>query len=251
MRGNPENHAFIGINYCDRTLSWASDILQKAAGAFCKGGFMPTPLRIAYPGAVYHIWIRGNNRQDIFVDSADRRCYLDLLCGVISVFRLKIYAYALMSNHIHLFLRTLLPNISEVMYRLNLDYSVYFNKRYSKTGHLFENRFKSKLVQDERYFLGLVRYIHMNPVKAGIVTSPEKYEWSSHRTYLGDMNSVIVNNEVLLRFSDNKERARAAYLDFIGSPIPEKEWKMLDKERNGILGDAIFRKYLQKAAGAF
>lgn len=213
---------------------------------------MPTPLRIAYPGAVYHIWSRGNDRRDVFLDDADRRQYLNLLCGVICIFRLKIYAYALMSNHIHLFLRTLLPNISEVMYRLNIDYSVYFNKRHGKTGHLFENRFKSKLVQDSSYFLCLVRYIHMNPVKAGIVGSPEKYEWSSHRAYLGTPNSIIANDEVLLLFSDNKERARAAYLDFIGSPIPEKEWKMLNKDRNGILGDAVFRKHLQqKAAGAF
>ena len=213
---------------------------------------MPRALRIAYPGAVYHIRSRGNDRGDVFGDDDDRRYYLDLLCSVISAFRLKIYAYTLMSNHIHLFLKTLVPNISEAMHRLNLDYSIYFNKRHGKTGHLFESRFKSKLVQEDRYFLALLRYIHMNPVKAGIVPSPENYEWSSHRAYLGDTDRVVSNpKEALLFFSDNLERARAAYLDFLGQPIPEKEWEILNKERNGILGDALFRRSLKKAAGVF
>jgi putative transposase len=210
---------------------------------------MPTPLRIAYPGAVYHVICRGNDRGDIFRDDGDRRRYLDLFRGVISSFRLKIYAYALMSNHVHLFLKTLLPNISAAMYRLNLDYSVYFNKRHEKTGHLFETRFKSKLVQEDRYSLALLRYIHINPVKAGIVSSPEKYEWSSHRAYLTSTNRIVDNpKELLMLFGGDLESARAAYLEFLSKPIPEKEWGILNKERNGILGDAAFRK---KAAGAF
>ena len=93
---------------------------------------------------------------------------------MIAGFRLKVYAYTLMTNHIHLFFRTLLPNISEAMYSLSLDYSVSFNKRHNRTGHLFERRFKSKLVQEDRYFLGLLRYVHMNAVKAGMADSPEK-----------------------------------------------------------------------------
>ena len=213
---------------------------------------MPTPLRIAYSGAVYHVLSRGNDRGDIFLDDADRHRYLDLLFDAIMVFQLKIYAYALMSNHVHLFLKTSLPNISAAMYRLNIDYSVYFNKRHGKTGHLFESRFKSKLVHGDRYFLGLLRYIHMNPVKAGMVSSPEKYEWSSHRAYLGNADKVVSGaEEGLLFFSEDVERARASYLDYISRPVPEKEWNMFDKERNGILGDADFRAHLKKAAGAF
>ncbi|HAH32917.1 MAG TPA: transposase [Elusimicrobia bacterium] len=213
---------------------------------------MPTPLRIAYPGAVYHVISRGNDRTDIFRDDADRKCYLDLLCGAVSAYKLKIYAYVLMSNHVHLFLKTLLPNISEAMYRINLDYTVYFNHKHGKTGHLFETRFKGKIVQEDRYFLSLLRYIHLNPVKAGIVSSPEKYEWSSHRGYLSGSDRIIGNpTGTLMFFSENPFSAKNAYMDFLGQTVPEKEWEMLDRERNGILGDLQFRQSLKKAAGAF
>jgi REP element-mobilizing transposase RayT len=101
---------------------------------------MARAMRIAYPGAVYHIIDRGNDRRDIFFDDDDRRYYLDLLSSAVVEYRLRVYAYTLMSNHVHLFLRTLLPNISEVMYRVNIDYSHYFNKRHRRTGHSFGNR---------------------------------------------------------------------------------------------------------------
>ena len=189
---------------------------------------------------------RGNDRTDVFFDDDDRRCYLELLSKAVVWFRLRVYAYALMSNHIHLFLRTMLPNISEVMYHVNIAYAHYFNKRHRKTGHLFESRFKSKLVQEDRYFLSLLRYVHINPVKAGMAASPEEYAWSSHRAYLGYTDSVVSDpKEALLLFSDDPERARAAYLDFLYQPIPGKEWEILNKERNGILGDAVFRNSLK------
>jgi len=193
---------------------------------------------------------RGNDRGDLFFDDEDRRHYLELLCSAISTYRLKFYAYALLSNHIHLFFRTMLPNISEVMYRVNGDYSHYFNKRHRRTGHTFESRFKSKLVQEDRYFLALLRYVHLNPVKAGIAPGPEQYTWSSHRAYLGNTDGVVSNpKEVLMLFSDNLERARTAYLDYLNHPIPEKEWNRLNKECNSILGDALFRHSLKKTVG--
>jgi putative transposase len=203
--------------------------------------------RIAYPGAVDHVVGRGNDRGDVFFDDEDRRYYLELLSKAVTGFRLRVYAYALMSNHIHLFLRTMLPNISAVMYHVNIGYSHYFNKRHGKTGHLFESRFKSKLVQEDRYFLALLRYVHLNPVKAGMAARPEQYAWSSHRAYLGNTDRVVsAPNEALRFFSDNLDRARAAYLDFLGQPIPDKEWEILNKERNGILGDAVFRHSLKR-----
>ncbi len=204
---------------------------------------MPTPPRIAYPGAHYHIISRGNNKSKLFLDNTDRIQYLSLLSACAKNFHLKIYAYALMSNHIHLFLKTSKTNISEFMHRFNLDYTVYFNKRHKRTGHLFESRFKGKLVQKDRYFLALVRYIHLNPVKAGIVSNPEDYRWSSHCAYMTGGDKIIVNvGEVLNYFSKDNRKARMEYKEFINSPVTDKEWNVLDKVRNGILGDFSFRQ---------
>ena len=116
---------------------------------------------------------------------------MDLLSSAVMAYKLEFYAYALMTNHIHLFFRTLLPNISDAMYTVNGNYAHYFNKRYRRTGHTFESRFKSKLVQEDRYFLGLLRYVHMNPVKAGMADRPEQYPWSSHWAYLGNTDKVV------------------------------------------------------------
>lgn len=231
----------------DMMVSWSSFTLYKGSRYLLRRGLMPRALRIAFPGAVYHIRNRGNDRGVIFGDDFDRRRYMDLLRRAVVTFKLKVYAYVLMSNHTHLFLKTFLPNISATMNRLNLDYCSYFNRRYGRTGHLFESRFKSKLVQLDRYFLALLRYIHLNPVKAGLAASPEKYEWSSHRAYLANTDDVVSDpQEALLLFSDDLERARMAYMDFIGKPVPEKEWALLDKERNGILGDSIFRHSIKR-----
>ena len=204
---------------------------------------MPTPSRISYPGAYYHIISRGNNKSKLFLDDVDRIQYLSALYICVKKFHLKIYAYALMSNHIHLFLKTSDANISEFMHRFNLDYTVYFNKRHKRTGHLFESRFKGKLVQKDRYFLALLRYIHLNPVKAGLVSVPANYRWSSQSAYLTGGDKIIANvTEVFNCFSKDRKRAKEAYQEFINSPISNKEWQVLDKARNGILGDSAFRQ---------
>jgi len=205
------------------------------------------PLRIAYPGAYYHVMTRGNNKLELFLDTADRFTYLNLLNIGISEFNIRVHAYALMTNHVHLCVETPLANISEGMYRLNLDYNRYFNSKYRRTGHLFESRFNSRLVQKDRYFLALVRYIHVNPVKAGMALKPENYFWSSHRAYLSGGDSVIENPaEAMAIFSDNPENARKLYVEFINQNISDKEWRLLDSKRNGLLGDRSFRLALSK-----
>ncbi len=203
---------------------------------------MPTPPRIAYPGAYYHVISRGNNKSKLFLDNADRIQYLSILHSCSVHFHLKIYAYVLMSNHIHLFFKTSKANISETMHRINLDYTTCFNKRHEKTGHLFESRFKSKLVQKDRYFLAVLRYIHLNPVKAGIVSTPEDYRWSSHCGYISGGDKIISNTrETFNYFGRDKKKAKEAYKEFINLPVSSKEWDILNKVRNGILGDFSFR----------
>ena len=208
---------------------------------------MPAPLRISYPGAYYHVITRGNNKSDLFLDTLDRFEYLKLLNSRAAEFNVRIHAYALMTNHIHLFVETRLANISDWMFRLTLDYTKYFNLKYLRTGHLFETRFKSRLVQKDRYFLALLRYIHLNPVKAGIAAKPEDYQWSSHRAYLIGGDGVVENpSEALALFSENHGSALKQYIEFTNQDIPQKEWKVLDKERNGYLGDRLFRQSLSK-----
>lgn len=141
------------------------------------------------------------------------------------------------------FVKTLKANISEAMRWLNLGYTTYFNKRHKRTGHLFESRFKGKLVQKDRYFLAVIRYIHLNPVKAGIVANLEDYRWSSHCGYMTGGDKIITNvGEVLNYFSKDNKRAKMEYKEFINSPVTEKEWNVLNKARNGILGDSSFRQ---------
>ena len=208
---------------------------------------MTTPARICYSGAHYHIVSRGNNKSELFVDDADRFRYLELIRDRAEYFQLKIYAYVLMSNHVHLFLETMQPNISSAMHGINWDYTSYFNKRHSRTGHLFEARFKSRLIQTDKYFLAVVRYIHLNPVKAGIVRRPEDYEWSSHRGYLHGGDACLVDPEpVLRRFGEEGGNAGQAYEEFVNQTVPAKEWRVLDRIRNGVLGELAFRKSLKR-----
>ncbi|MBU2575085.1 MAG: transposase [Elusimicrobia bacterium] len=218
---------------------------------------MCRPARICYAGALCHIISRGNNKSELFLDDSDRREYLKLLGDKALEFCLTVHAYVLMTNHVHLLMETSQPNLSEAMCRLNFDYSSYFNKRHGRTGHLFETRFKSRLVQKDRYFLAVLRYIHLNPVKAGLVTNPESYAWSSHRAYLfGGDNIVKSPGNVLSMFSNVLENRLKQYQEFLAEGVPEKEWKILNKARNGVLGSLNFRRMIlqnatQKVPGTF
>ncbi len=204
-------------------------------------------LRIAYPGACYHLITRGNNKADMFLDDSDRYKYLSLLALSAAKFEIKMYVYALMSNHVHICAETPKGNVSPWMFEMNLGYTKYFNTRHCRTGHLLERRFNSRLVQKDRYLLALLRYIHRNPVKAGLAGSTEDYVWSSYRAYLRGSDGVVKNPlEILNLFSDNLSRARELYVEFMNRHISEKEWKLLSSERNGFLGDCNFTHSFSK-----
>jgi len=130
---------------------------------------MPRKARIDAPGALHHIIVRGIDRRSIFIDDADRDDFLDRLGGRLSDSKTPCFAWALMTNHLHLLLRTGAAPIATVMRRLLTGYAVSFNLRHHRHGHLFQNRYKSILCQEDPYLLELVRYIHLNPLQAGIV----------------------------------------------------------------------------------
>ena len=141
--------------------------------------------RIHYPGAVYHAMARGVNGDDIFHDDHDRRLFLLILRQLEYETGCKTIAYCLMGNHFHWAIRIDEVSLSRVLQRLLTRYAKSFNIKYGRKGHLFQNRFKSTLCTDDVYLLGLVRYIHLNPVRSRFVSDPADWEWSSHLDYLG------------------------------------------------------------------
>jgi len=145
---------------------------------------MARPWRIQYPDAVYHLTSRGNNQAPIFLSDADRRDFLRLLVEAVKRFRLEIFAFCLMDNHYHLFLRTPEANLSAAFHWLNATYTIRFQRRHHQCGHFLQGRFKAVLVLEQAHWHHLSMYVHLNPVRAGIVSDPADYEWSSFRDYI-------------------------------------------------------------------
>lgn len=168
--------------------------------------------------STYHIIQRGNNRQVIFKSDHDRFYYLELLRKSKQKYKFLLYAYCLMNNHLHLALYDNGTDISHIMRSLNGSYASYYNKKYQRSGHLFQDRFKSELVTKDEYILELSRYIHNNPVKAGLVKNPEGYRWSSFRQYMShrkDKNNLVDIEFILSLFSHNIDEARIEYNKFV------------------------------------
>lgn len=144
---------------------------------------MPRPPRMHYPGAVYHVMARGVDGREIFVDDSDRRMFLATAVGLRNGASCSILAYCLMGNHFHFALRVGSIPLSRIMHRLLTTYAMAFNFRHDRAGHLFQARYKSVLCKDDAYLIALIRYIHMNPVRAGLVSTPDHWPWSSHFQY--------------------------------------------------------------------
>lgn len=180
---------------------------------------MARPPRIEFPGAFYHIIVRGNQKQDIFIDKQDRTEFLERIKHYKEKYGFVLYAYVLMTNHVHLLIETPKTPISKIMQLINFTYTQYFNKKYGKVGHLFQGRYKSFLCDRDEYLLGLVRYIHLNPVRAGIASSPEAYQWSSHRNYLTKDKGIADPDDVLRLFSVRVSDARKLYGNFVSEAI--------------------------------
>jgi REP-associated tyrosine transposase len=174
-------------------------------------------LRVELTGAVYHVIARGNERKAIFRDDRDREIYLERLAECRERFRLRVLAYCLMSNHIHVAVERGPFPLSRAMLALHSFYAQRFNSRHRRSGHLFQGRYRAFLVQDDKYLFALLRYIHLNPVRAGMVDRPESYSWSSDRCYRSGRGPDWLDLDVALgRLSSDRKEAAAAYRRMMG-----------------------------------
>lgn len=220
---------------------------------------MPRKARIDAPGALHHIIVRGIERKVIFKRDIDRSDFLERLDLILSASTTPCYAWALMDNHVHLLIRTGMVPLATIMRRLLTGYALSYNRRYHRHGHLFQNRYKSILCQEDAYLLELTRYIHLNPIRAGIVRdikSLEKYPYTGHTVLMGKQKVNWQDTDKILGlFSVKKAVARRKYRDFVEKGVdlgrrPElvggglvrsvggwKQAKKLTKEQKRIKGD--------------
>ena len=206
---------------------------------------MARPFRIEYRGAIYHVTSRGDGREDIYLSDQDRYAFLDLLGKCCSRFDWVVYAYCLMSNHYHLVLETLEPNLSQGMRQLNGVYTQYFNRSHSRVGHVFQGRFKAILVDKDAYLLELSRYVVLNPVRANMVRSVRDWRFSSYRATSGQEAAPSwLNTDWLLgQLSHTKSRAQERYKEFVSQGKGLPIWTNLKQQI--YLGDDRFIKKVQ------
>ena len=178
---------------------------------------MPRRPREKSETGIYHVIVRGINRQDIFSDDNDYQRYLETLDRTKNISGYGIYAYCLMNNHVHLLVKETKEDIGQVMKRIVTSYAHWYNSKHDRSGHVFQGRYKSECVEDDAYLMTVIRYIHNNPVKAGIVQKPDQYQWSSYKTYCTgkkDLYGLIEPSIVLKLFSEDKEAAIKQFRQF-------------------------------------
>ena len=191
---------------------------------------MTRPLRLSFPGAVYHVTSRGNARQDIVADDRDRSQWLSLLAHVVDRYGWLCHAYCLMDNHYHLVIETPKPNLSIGMRQLNGRYTQAYNRRHEQVGHVFQGRFTAILVEKDAHLLELCRYVVLNPVRAKIVSHPRLWVWSSYRATVGETKAPgwLTTDWILSQFGQRGGPAQARYRTFVaegrGGPAP---WEQL------------------------
>lgn len=189
---------------------------------------MASPIRIQIPGGIYHITVRGNDRQTIFHDEIDYEFLLSTLNRVVPARRWLCHAYCFMGNHFHLLVTTPEPNLAEGMQQVNSAYAVHFNRRHGRRGHLFEARYFSVLIETEGHLFEVCRYVVLNPVRAGL-PGAERWPWSSFRATAGlaAPPRFLHLDWLLDQFSANRERAQEQYREFVAEGAPARSLRGL------------------------
>lgn len=197
---------------------------------------MGRQLRILFPGAVYHITARGNERKNIFRDEIDRKKLMKIVGEAGGKYDFKLFAYVLMSNHYHFLLKTEKANLPIIMQHINTSYGIYFNCRYKRNGHLFQSRYKAILVEHGPEIKEVVRYMHLNPIRAQMCETLGKYPWSSHGQFTGARENGTADVwQVLRYFGETRRKAVSAYEKYMA----EGDRKDRDGDRIGVYGEYI------------
>lgn len=187
--------------------------------------------RISETG-LYHIIFRGINKENVFYEDADYKKIKEIIRRVKNEMGFELYAYCLMTNHVHLFLKEKNPGeIAKIMSKLLSHYATWFNKKYERSGALFGNRYKSEPVEDDRYLISLMRYIHQNPVKAGIVKSVEEYPHSSYSEYIEKNEDMVDTYFILEILSEDRDNAISQFVD-INKTMEKEEFEITDSRKN-------------------
>lgn len=209
---------------------------------------MARPLRIAFPGAFYHVTARGNERKAVFKSIRDRQKFLEYLETATERYNALIHAYCLMDNHYHLLLETPSGNLPQIMQHINGAYTTYFNVKRARAGHLFQGRYKAILVEMDEYAKELSRYIHLNPVRAKLAETPDKYEWSSYNFYIGveRVPNWLHRDFILGYFGDKVSVAQLGYKEFVSLLVAQKyDSPLKDVTASVLLGSQDFIEFIK------
>lgn len=208
---------------------------------------MPRGPRFVFKNAFYHVFNRGINKQDIFLSDSDYKFFLKKLRDLKSKYDHSIYAFCLMPNHFHISIQTRKTPISKIMSSLVTSYSMYFNRVHKHFGSVFQNRFKSILIESDSYFLKLSQYIYLNPVKANLVSDPLLYKYSSIREALGKEPSSILDKDIVRLVGETKNSLKE-YEGFIYDGLKEDftEIEQLFEKEEAVLGTNRFSTRSQK-----
>ncbi len=207
------------------------------------------PLRIEYEGAIFHVTARGNERQKIFFSQRDYEKFKEYLAAAVEKYGVIIRGYVLMTNHYHLLIETPEKNLSKVMHYINGSYTTYGNIKRKRSGHLFQGRFKSIVVERDSYLLELSRYLHLNPVRAKIVEKPEDYPYSSYNAYTTmNSDSLVDTTTILAMLESNPDAAKTKYKSFVESALGGEIESPFKKVYGGIIlgGSDFIKEVLRK-----
>lgn len=196
---------------------------------------MARPLRVEYPGALYHVISRGNDKKDLFLSDCDRNKFLCWLEDAVQHHNLICHAYCLMNNHYHLLLETREANLSKAMRDLNGNYTGWFNHKHNRSGHLFQGRYKAYVIEKELYLLEVARYIVLNPVRAGLIDHPRFWKWSSYNATASNKSvpNFLCVDWLLKIFSSTKQRAIVEYRNFVKDGMEKSD--LYDNLEHGFL----------------